>query len=195
MRLDSLCDTGRPSASTGPAWRHWLGGLLLIGMVFTLARPTLAGGPAPGREALGPDGALHISDGDRCPVCAMLPIRYPRFAAAIELQDGRTYYFCSPGCMLKTWLQPDIFLGTKGTSLKRPIVLEYLDGKPLDAREVIWVSGSDVIGPMGPALVPLKDEAHLEVFRQRHGAKRIFRLEELNHDTWETFTGKKAIGN
>jgi nitrous oxide reductase accessory protein NosL len=161
-------------------------------MLLTITLPVFAGGPAPGREPLGPDGTLHISAGDRCPVCAMLPIRYPRFAAAIELQDGRTYYFCSPGCMLNAWLHPAIFLGRTGDRLKRPIVLEYLDGQPLDAREAIWVSGSDVLGPMGPALVPLKNEAHLEAFRKRHGAKRIFHLEELNHDNWETLTGKQA---
>jgi nitrous oxide reductase accessory protein NosL len=133
---------------------------------------------------------LHISSEDRCPVCAMLPIRYPRFAAAIELAGGRTYYFCSPGCMLNAWLHPDIFLGTEPARLKRPVVLEYLSGEAVDGRDVFWVSGSDVVGPMGPALVPLKDKAHLEAFRRRHGAKQVFRLDELTHDNWEKLTGK-----
>ena len=152
---------------------------------------SIAGGPLPGRESLSPEGAMRIGAEDRCPVCAMLPIRYPRFAAAIELQDGRTYYFCSPGCMLNAWLHPEIFLGTTAAQLKRPIVLEYLSGQPLDARLVFWVSGSDVIGPMGPALVPLKDKKHLEAFRQRHGAKHVFHLDELNDANWETLTGKQ----
>lgn len=151
----------------------------------------LAGEPLAGRHGLYPDGRLRISAADRCPVCAMLPIRYPRFAAAIELRDGRTYYFCSPGCMLKAWLHPDIFLGTDPPRLKRPIALEYLSGEALDARAVFWVSGSDVVGPMGPALVPLKNETHLEAFRRRHGAEHIFRLDELTHDNWETLTGKR----
>ena len=152
---------------------------------------SIAGGPVPGREALSPEGAMHIGAEDRCPVCAMLPLRYPRFAAAIELQDARTYYFCSPGCMLNAWQHPDIFLGVATAQLKRPIVLEYLSGQPLDARLVFWVSGSDVVGPMGPALVPLKDTTHLEAFRRRHGAKHVFRLDELNDANWETLTGKQ----
>lgn len=160
-------------------------------LLFGLAATGSAAGPVAGRHALHPDGRLRIADEDRCPVCAMLPVRYPRFAAAIELQDGRTYYFCSPGCMLKAWLHPDIFLGTQASQLKRPVALEYLSGEALDARGVYWVSGSDVVGPMGPALVPLKNDTHLEAFRRRHGAKHVFRLDELTHDNWETLTGKQ----
>jgi copper chaperone NosL len=162
-----------------------------LDLAFGLAAESLAGGPTPGQKPLGPDGGMHISAEDRCPVCAMLPIRYPRFAAAIELQEGRVYYFCSPGCMLNAWLHPDIFLGATAAQLNRPVVLAYLSGETLDARAVFWVSGSDVIGPMGPALVPLKDTTHLEAFRRRHGAKHIFRLDELNHANWETLTGKQ----
>jgi nitrous oxide reductase accessory protein NosL len=166
-------------------------GLLCLGIAIGAGGVSLAGGPTPGQNRLAPDGEMRISPEDRCPVCAMLPIRYPRFAAAIELQEGPTYYFCSPGCMLNAWLHPDIFLGATAVQLKRPVVLTYLSGEALDARHVFWVSGSDVIGPMGPALVPLKDSTHLEAFRRRHGAKHVFRLDELNHANWETLTGKR----
>lgn len=165
--------------------------LVMLAMACGSAGPTLAGGPAPGQLGLGAGGEMRISAEDRCPVCAMLPIRYPRFAAAIALRDGRTYYFCSPGCMVNAWLHPDIFLGTPTAQLRRPVVREYLSGEVLDARDVLWVSGSDVVGPMGPALVPLKGLTHLEAFRKRHGAKQVFRLDELTHDNWQTLTGKR----
>ena len=165
--------------------------VVILAMAGGIAGPTLAGGPAPGRLGLGAGGEMQISAEDRCPVCAMLPIRYPRFAAAFALSDGRTYYFCSPGCMMNTWLHPDIFLGTPATNLERAVVREYLSGETMDARKVLWVSGSDVVGPMGPALVPLKDRAHLDAFRRRHGAKSVFRLDELTHDNWQTLTGKR----
>ena len=169
-------------------------GLLLLAVILWHPHQGHAGGPAPGQTALDPEGNMHIADTDRCPVCAMLPARYPRFAAAIQLQDGRTYYFCSPGCMLNAWLNPEIFLETNTEALKRPVALEYLDGHTVDARKVFWVSGSDVVGPMGPALIPLKDSTHLQAFRSRHGGEHIFRLEELNHGNWEALTGKRPAG-
>ena len=182
----------QPGRQGGRRIHFFRPGLLCIVLVIGLAVGAgSAAGPLPGREPLGPDGRLRIGEEDRCPVCAMLPIRYPRFAAAIELQDGRTFYFCSPGCMLKAWLHPDIFLRVEKRHIKRPVTLEYFSGEALDAREVFWVSGSDVVGPMGPALVPLKHDKHLEAFRRRHGAKQIFRLDDLDHDNWETLTGKQ----
>ena len=166
-------------------------GLVILLLVAAAPGPLAAAGPVPGRQGLGPEGDMSISAEDRCPVCAMRPIRYPHFAAAIALQDGRAYYFCSPGCMLNAWLYPDIFLGSQAAQLARPVVREYLSGAVMDAREVFWVSGSDVVGPMGPALVPLKGQAHLEAFRRRHGARKVFRLDELTHDNWQTLTGKQ----
>ena len=67
---------------------------------------------------------------------------------------------------------------------------DYFSGELVDARQVFWIAGSDVIGPMGPALVPLQEPSHVEAFRRRHGATKIFRLEALNSDNWETLTGK-----
>ena len=99
-----LRDAGRPVVVRDRG--HRLGGRMAVRTVEGIA---------------GPGGEMQISPEDRCPVCAMLPSRYPRFAAAIVLSDGRTYYFCSPGCMVNAWLHPDIFLGTTATTLEHPV--------------------------------------------------------------------------
>ena len=162
---------------------------------FVIVVATVAAGSAaaePGRQPLDKDLSLRIDPADRCPVCAMPVIEHTKFAAAIQLVDGTTYYFCATGCMIKSWLHPEIFLGREKRALARPVVQEYLTGRPMDARDVVWVAGSDVIGPMGPYLTPLA-EAHLETFRNRHGGKRTFRLADMDDDLWESITGKKAV--
>jgi len=171
-------------------WPAFLAALVLVTAASTAAAD--APDATPGRRSLGPDLALRIDAADRCPVCAMPVIAHARFAAAIQLLDGTTYYFCATGCMIKSWLHPEIFLGREKSALARPVVQEYLTGRPMDARDVIWVAGSDVIGPMGPYLTPLV-EAHLETFRNRHGGKRTFRLADMDDDLWESITGKKAV--
>lgn len=164
---------------------------------FSLLSPALfaddsSAGPKPGMVPLDESGTMQISDQDRCPVCAMWVVKYRKFAAAIQLKNGETFYFCSNGCMLRSWMQPEIFLGVSKVELKRSIVQDYFTGKQVTGRSVYWISGSDVIGPMGPALVPLKDNQHLEVFKKRHGAKAIFRLSEMTDEKWQQLTGKKA---
>ena len=148
--------------------------------------------PKPGRQPLDENGRMRIGSEDRCPVCGMKVDQHRKFASAIQLNDNTTYYFCGTGCMIRSWMHPDIFLGVDETDLKMPIVREYFTGREVDARHVIWVAGSDVVGPMGPALVPLKDERSMKVFMQRHGGKTHFRLEQMDDARWFSITGKKA---
>jgi nitrous oxide reductase accessory protein NosL len=119
--------------------------------------------------------------------------KHQKFACAIELKNGKTFYFCGSGCMIRSWMHPDIFLGVTKTELKRSVVQDYFTGDQVSGESVFWVAGSDVIGPMGPALVPLKNEKGLEVFKRRHGAKTVFRLSEMTDEKWQQITGKKAI--
>lgn len=171
-------------------WIRWW----MIALICCWAVPTAAA-EAPkaraGRRSLGPDMALQLDPADRCPVCAMAVIKYPKFAAAIQLTDAKTYYFCATGCMIRAWLHPEIHLGCGGQELARPVVQEYLTGRPMDAREAVWVAGSDVIGPMGPYLTPLAPSS-VEAFVKRHGGHRTFRLAEMDDALWEALTGKPA---
>lgn len=148
-------------------------------------------GPRPGVEPLSADGTMRVSDPDRCPVCAMRPNRYPKFSCAIQLKDGRTFYFCAAGCMIRSWMHPEVFLGVERSGLALPVVREYFTGRQMDGREVKWVAGSDVVGPMGPALVPVRGERECETFMQRHGGRAVFTLEGMDDERWLEITGKR----
>ncbi len=142
--------------------------------------------------AIGTDGQMHPGETDRCPVCAMTT-HDRKMGAAIELSDDRTFYFCGPGCMMKSWLHPEIFLGAKDVTVKRAIVTDFFTGEHVDATAVNWVAGSDVLGPMGPMIVPVVGKEALATFLERHGGKTTFSLAELDDAMWETLTGKKAM--
>lgn len=159
--------------------------------VAASAEPAQAG-PTAAVQGLGEGDTLRPGEADRCPVCAMLPAKRPRNAAAIELTDGTTYYFCGTGCMIRAWRHPEAYLATSVDQLGRPVVQEYFDGQPIDARSVTWVAGSDVVGPMGPALVPLRSAEDASVFEERHGGAHRFALEELTDARWTEITGKPA---
>lgn len=164
--------------------RLGLAAAALLAAVFMA--PVLAAGPlAPAAVPLDPDGRMHIGPADRCPVCAMRPARYLKSACAIQLADGRTFYFCETGCMLRAWLHPDIHLGADKRALARVVAREYFTGAHLDGNAAVWVAGSDVIGPMGPMIVPLDGDDHLAAFRRRHGGRVVFRLEALTEELWQ----------
>ena len=148
-------------------------------------------GPGAGVKPLDENGRMQISPEDRCPVCGMKVHRYPKFAAAIQLRNSAVFYFCSTGCMVRSWMHPEIYLATTPTELKQPVVKEYFTGRQVDGRSIIFVFGSDVIGPMGPALVPIMDENYLKVFKKRHGAKSQFLLNDMDDDKWLEMTGRQ----
>lgn len=182
----------------------WRSGLCVVALlIFTLPAacespsppPQPTTGPVaavrPAAVGLGADSSLRLSPEDRCPVCAMKVDKHKKFASAIVLDDETTFYFCGTGCMLKTWLHPDVFLGRAKGKLKRAVTQEYFGGKPIDAAQAHWVAGSDVVGPMGPVLVPLASEEDATTFKARHGGSS-FKFSELDDAKWEELMGKKA---
>lgn len=171
---------------------HLLAGVIITGLV---PHQTTAGsGLAPGRLGLDENVRMQISARDRCPVCGMKVIRYPKFSSAIRLANRDTFYFCSNGCMLKAWLHPEIFLQSSRQALSLAVVRDYFSGRQVDAREVFWIAGSDVIGPMGPAMVASQGRDSVDTFLKRHGGRKVFRLQELTDDLWFSLTGKPAKG-
>jgi len=172
--------------------------ILLVGIFgflflnFSVLADDSKAGPHPGVKPLDESGAMQISNQDRCPVCAMQVSEHKKFACAVQLMNGNTFYFCGSGCMIRSWMHPEIFLGAAKEELKRTIVQDYFTGEQVPGGSVYWVAGSDVIGPMGPALVALKNEQHLNVFKKRHGSKTVFRLSEMTDKKWQQLTGKKA---
>jgi len=149
-------------------------------------------GVKPGLKPLDEHGRMQISAQDRCPVCAMKVITHRKFSCAVQLAGGETFYFCGTGCMIRSWLHPEIFLNAAKPELKKSVVQDYFSGAQVDGLDVYWVAGSDVVGPMGPALVPILDEGQLKVFKKRHGGKAVFRLGEMTDEKWQALTGKKA---
>jgi nitrous oxide reductase accessory protein NosL len=149
--------------------------------------------PAAALQGLDAAGQFRIGAEDRCPVCAMPVSDHAKFASAIELADGRTFYFCGTGCMIRTWMHPEAYLHAARTDLKRAVTRDYFAGQPLDAGEAVFVAGSDVVGPMGPALVPLRNDADVRTFNERHGGKTTFRLADMDDARWEATTGRKAL--
>jgi len=134
---------------------------------------------------------IQVGKDDRCPVCAMKVSLYPKFSCTMELVDGRKFSFCATGCMIRSWLHPEVYLNAEKSDIQHVWVQDYFTGQKIDGVSAYWVAGSDVIGPMGPALVPLKSEIDVEAFKKRHGGKTVFHLTDLTDDKWKEITGRE----
>ncbi|OJJ18694.1 hypothetical protein BKI52_24115 [marine bacterium AO1-C] len=110
-----------------------------------------------------------------CRHCGMPSQEYPKWKAKIVTETGNIWY-CSPRCMFISILNKE--KGPKG--VKSIEVISYYDTKPIDAQTAFYVTGSDVLGPMGHDLVPLKDKAAAEDFKNEHKGQTIVTFKDVN---------------
>ena len=114
--------------------------------------------------------ACKGADAARCAHCGMK--LDPKSPWNSELDEGgKVEHFDTPRCALSEWLAH----GKKGTVE----VQDYYDRTMRPATQVQFVIGSDVVGPMGPELVPV-DDARVAKFEKDHGGTRALALGEVD---------------
>ena len=125
-------------------------------------------------------GPVEPSRKDKCPVCGMFVYKYPDWQAEIIFTDEFVVFFDGAKDLFKYYF--DIKKYKPGKSRKdiaAIYVKEYYDMKMVDAKKAFFVTGSDVLGPMGHELIPFANEEDAKTFRNDHKGKRILRFEEI----------------
>jgi copper chaperone NosL len=120
---------------------------------------------------------------DRCPVCGMFVAPHSNWLSVVAFTDGQEVFFDGPKDLfrylfdLQTY-QPERTLA----DIQQVRVSEYYSTRLLDAKEVFFVTGSDVLGPMGAELVPVFGKANAEAFLKDHAGKAVMQFDgkELN---------------
>lgn len=110
---------------------------------------------------------------ERCKTCGMKIDPASTWRSDLVAENGATTSFDTPRCALAAWKRGKV-------TAKAMRVHEYYDasGPMRDASELRFVKGGDVVGPMGPDLVPV-DPSRVSKFIQDHAADRALRLEEI----------------
>lgn len=120
---------------------------------------------------------------DRCPVCGMFVAPYPNWIAQIEFKDGSREFFDGAKDMFHYYLklQQDTSAHSKA-NIVSIYVTEYYSTKMLPVDEVFFVTGSDILGPMGRELIPVHSREAAESFKQEHKGKDIYSFEQVTKD-------------
>jgi copper chaperone NosL len=108
---------------------------------------------------------------ERCSHCGMKIDPSSPWRAELIGHGGGITSFDTPRCALTSWRNGK-------TPAKAVRVQEYYERRWRDGTEVRFVLGGDVVGPMGPDLVPV-DPSRATKFIQDHGADRALSLDEV----------------
>ena len=124
--------------------------------------------------------ATKPSAKDKCPVCGMFVAEYPAFLAEIAYKDGFRAYFDGPKDMFRYYFEPDKYHpGRKTADIAAVYVTDYYSLEMIDGKQVFYVSGSDVMGPMGNELIPVSREPQARTFMEDHKGKALLRFNEV----------------
>ena len=117
---------------------------------------------------------------DTCPVCGMLVSKYPNWVATIVYKDGHAHHFDGAKDMFKFWFDPGHYAKNhRREDMTALWVTDYYNLQPIDARNALYVIGSDVLGPMGHEFIPLATREDAEEFSHEHKGRRILRFDEV----------------
>ncbi len=122
------------------------------------------------------DGPPPPGPKDRCAVCGMFVAKYPNWVATIAYPDGSHLFFDGPKDLFR-YLRGE---GGSTTPDAEIWVTDYYTIKPLNAREAVFVHGSDVLGPMGAEFVPLASGEFAESFMMDHGGEGPLTFDQID---------------
>jgi nitrous oxide reductase accessory protein NosL len=148
-------------------WKELLAVLVAVAATAIIAGAAVAGGEAvPGPK-------------ERCPVCGMSVAGYPNWIATAVFQDGSQVFFDGPKDLFNYFFDLSAY-GRRAEEIADLFVTEYYTTERLPAREVFFVAGSDVLGPMGQELVPVKGREAAESFFLDHRGDRILSFDGVD---------------
>ncbi len=117
---------------------------------------------------------------DRCPVCGMFAYKYPSWIAGFVFKSGNKYFHCCPKCMLHNLNNVSKYQpGENREQLALIWVTEYYTTKKMNARDVLFVVGTNLVGPMGLDLIPIKGRAAANNLKRDYRGNLILPLDQI----------------
>ena len=111
---------------------------------------------------------------DLCPVCGMLVSKYPNWVAVVTWKDGHAHFFDGAKDMFKFLHDlPKYAPNHRKEDIAGIFVTDFYNLERIDARKAWFVTGSDVLGPMGHELIPLASKADADDFLKDHKGRQV----------------------
>jgi len=128
------------------------------------------------------DPAQSVPPGpkEKCPVCGMFVAPYPQWTAEIVFADGTHAVFDGPKDLFKFSLDVGKYLhGKSAQDIAGVFVTEYYSTELMSAKGLFFVAGSDVMGPMGAELVPVRGENEAQTFMRDHSGRKLLKFGDI----------------
>ena len=120
---------------------------------------------------------------DKCPVCGMFVAKYPDFITIMTFRDESYVFFDGVKDMMKYYFSTQKYTpGKTSEDIATIHVTDYYTMNPVDGFKAVYVSGSDVFGPMGRELIPFEKKEDAAEFKEDHHGKAVYGFHDITDD-------------
>jgi hypothetical protein len=128
-------------------------------------------------------GGIKLIHQDTQDMVYQLPLKkFQKFICEAKLDDGRVVQFVSVKSMLQVYFHQKYFIDHKliKTNIQSMYVQDFLTGDVINAKNAVYMFGSNQIGPHGDDLIPFKSKDMAKVFKIKSGGTKILTFKQLN---------------
>ena len=138
---------------------------------------------------------MAITNDHKCHTCGMRVAEFENWHTQIVYGDGTNDAFCAVKCLMAFYFEPSKYVKeNKYDNIKALYAKDYYSQKWHDMKTMVFVLGSDVMGPMGKDLVPFSNLEHAKAFMEDHNGSQILTFEEITLDLIRDLRKKKSKG-
>ncbi len=120
-----------------------------------------------------------IESHKECPLCGMYPARYPQFNCQIVFKDC-SYEAFDSAIGLLVYLLFSEKAGIKPGPVAKIYFKDYFKESWLEAGKTFFVTGSEIMGPMGVEFLPVDSEQAAEELKRQEKGKDIIHFRKIN---------------
>ncbi len=133
-----------------------------------------------------------VEPGERCAVCGMYVAKYPDWVTQLNGSLG-TLMFDGVKDMMAYFHEPEKYGGMKGENIRNIYVKDYYSQKWIDGTTALYVTGSDVLGPMGHEFIPFSSVEAAENFIKDHKGKKMITFDEITLELVKKMKGNHKM--
>lgn len=138
----------------------------------------------------------EVQKDTRCSVCGMYVAKYPTWMSQLHLSDNSVKHFDGVKDMMVYFFAPQAYGGPAIVAVQHVLVKDYYSQNWINGKEALYVTGSDVLGPMGHEFIPFGTRAAAENFLHDHKGNTILTFNEITSELVESMRkGHKMKGH
>ncbi len=155
---------------------------------------------ATGCSGAGSRKGFNIEVHKECPLCGMIPARYPQFHCQLVLKSGDYVAFDSAAGLLTYLLFPDK-TGMEPGEVSQVYFKDYVTETWIPSDQTYFVVGSEIMGPMGIEFLAVDTEENALVVKRQEKGELIIQYQQIDRQfmlqaaerDWLHFLAQKMV--